>query len=87
MPKTSLCKLEKDKRLENLRAIITCEMERKQINNETLAKRIGVSQKTMNTRRSHPETFRLEELLKVLDILKPDYPNFPDEILRKQMKK
>lgn len=86
MLRTRLCKQKKDRRLESLKGIIAFEMERKQLNNEDLAKKLGVSPKTIYTRRSYPETFRLSELLQLFDLLEPEYPNYPDEILRKTSK-
>ena len=72
MPKTNFCKPQADERLDYIREVVDGGMARRNMKTKDLAVRTGINESTLYKRRRKPETFTLDEFLKVLDVLKPD---------------
>lgn len=72
MPKTNFCKPQTDERLGYIREVVDGGMARRNMKTKELAIKTGINENTLYKRRRQPETFTVKELLKVLDILKPD---------------
>lgn len=72
MPKTNFCKQPHDDRLDYIREVVEGGMARRNMKTKELAAKTGINENTLYKRRRQPETFTVKELLKVLDILKPD---------------
>ena len=82
MPKSNLCKHIEDPRLGYMREAVSGGMSRKKISVKEMAKKLGISESSMYKRRDHPETFTIQEFLKIWDILQPD-ESFEKKVLRK----
>lgn len=72
MPKTNFCKPQTDERLGYIREVVDGGMARRNMKTKELAIKTGINENTLYKRRRQPETFTLDEFLKVLDVLKPD---------------
>mgnify|MGYP006990039307 CR=1 FL=1 len=82
MPKTNFCKPSHDVRLDYIREVVDGGMARLNIKTKELASKTGINEYTLYKRRRQPETFTIQEFLKVLDVLKPD-EGFEKKVLSK----
>ena len=76
MPKTNFCKDAKKEALEKresaVREMIGGKMGAMDLSNSELAKKVGISPRTLYERRQNPGDMRLKELWGIIDILKPE---------------
>lgn len=83
MPRTNFCKPKTlDKRPGYVLEVVLGGMARQGMKTKDLALRSGINVNTLFKRRRHPETFTLEELWAIVDVLEPD-EGFERKILRK----
>lgn len=62
---------DKEEKCRIVRACIAGNMSLQDLDNGYIAARIGLTEKTVRSRREHPETFSLDELWKLNQMLKP----------------
>lgn len=76
MPKSNFCRdTKKEKQKSKETAVLEMLNGKKGalgINTEELAKRAGIKVGTLYKRQQHPETMRLDELWKIIEVLKPE---------------
>lgn len=73
MPKTNFCKdIKKERRNNAVKEMLEGKKSALGISTEVLAKKTGIKPGTLYKRQQHPETMRLDELWKIIDVLKPE---------------
>lgn len=83
MPKSNLCKSQEDPRIGEITFWIFGEQRKARIPDEVLAKKTGINISTLRKRRAEPESIRLKELWKLIDVLKP-LSGFEEKILMRE---
>lgn len=71
MPRVKLSNAaeKEQQRLDNIRGLIEGEMIRNHINNEQLALKSLISERTLRDKRCHPEKISIQELFRITDCL------------------
>lgn len=72
MPKTNLCKPQKDHREAEVKALIGGGIARHDLTQNSLARKAKIAESTMSNHYNNPGEMRLKELWAILDILKPE---------------
>lgn len=68
MPKLKPSEQEEANRI--VRACISCNMERYMVSEDLMAAKLGVTKRTIQSRRNHPESFELKDIQRLAKILK-----------------
>ena len=73
MPKTNLCKdIKKERHINAVKEMLEGKKSALGISTEALAQKTGIKAGTLYKRQQHPETMRLDELWKIIEVLKPE---------------
>lgn len=72
MPKTNLCKPTKDRREDEVRALIAAGRARMGLTQKQLARKINTPESTIGNHIRNPRDMRLGELWDIFDCLKPN---------------
>lgn len=68
MPKTNLCENKSVKRYNYVAGLLAGGIRQQCLSTETVSKKTGIPERTVNDRLKHPENTRLEDLYKLCDV-------------------